>query len=73
MCVNVVLFYLYLCVVAGSSEKFRRFACVVGERVFVDVFGDDFDFDDFDDFDVVKWNDFGVFFWDYLMIEVLWV
>ena len=58
--------------VAGSSEKFRRLACVVGERVFVDVSGDDSDSDDSDDSDAVKRNDFGVSFWDYPTIEASW-
>ena len=68
-CVNAVSFHPYSCAVAGSSEKFRRLACVVGERVFVDVSGDD---SDSDDSDAVKRNDFGVSFWDYPTIEASW-
>ena len=71
-CVNAVSFHPYSCAVAGSSEKFRRLACVVGERVFVDVSGDDSDSDDSDDSDAVKRNDFGVSFWDYPTIEASW-
>ena len=43
-----------------------------GERVFVDVSGDDSDSDDSDDSDAVKRNDFGVSFWDYPTIEASW-
>lgn len=71
-CVNAVSFHPYSCAVAGSSEKFRRLACVVGERVFVDVSGDDSDSDVSDVSDAIKWNDFGVSFWDYPTIEALW-
>ena len=71
-CVNAVSFHPYSCAVAGSSEKFRRLACVVGERVFVDVSGDDSDSDVSDVSDAIKWNDFGVSFWDYPTIEASW-